>query len=178
MLERQGVVSGECLKVCGHEVMSQDACGTPLCDKAVMEVRSGMAQGEQGFGLAIFLKKDIIDCRKSILQVTERSDVTADPLSNADDGPCILDDSPQLGRDDVVDDGVNEPHSPTEPIEDRRLAHPSGRGDLIEGRREPLLPEHPNRRMQDPIDVSTGIRTESGRTSGIGHDATSLAADD
>ncbi|GAA3958122.1 hypothetical protein GCM10022231_16880 [Gordonia caeni] len=158
MLECQGIVSGECLEVSGRKVMNQYACGMPLSDKAVMESRPGMTQLEQRLGVAILLEQDIIHCWKSILQVPERTDVGADPLSDLDDGPRILDDSPQLCRDDVVDDCIDQPDPPAEPIEDGRLAHIGGRGDLLERCREPLLPENLYRRTPDPIDVSAGIR--------------------
>lgn len=150
----------------------------PLRDKAVVEGRSGIAQGEQRLGVAVLLQQDIVDCWKSILQIPERTDVDADPLSDLDDGPRIIDDSPQLRRDDVVDDGIDQPDSPAETIEDGRLAHVRCRGDLFERRGESPLPEHLHRRMPDPIDVSAGIRTENGRTSEVGHDASSFRIDD
>ena len=171
MFERQGIVSSECLEVCGHEVVGQDGFSVPLCDKAVVEGLSGMAQSEQRLGVAILLQQDIIDRWKTILQVPERIDVRADPLSDIDNGPRILDDSPQLRRDDLVDDRIDQPDPPAEPIEDGPPAHPGGRGNLVERRREAPLPEHLNRRVEDPSDVSAGNRAESGRTTGIGHDA-------
>lgn len=177
MLESQGIVSGECLKVCRREVGSQDTCSQAFGDQAVMERRSGMAQGEQRLGFEILLQQDIIDRWKSILQVTECLDVRTDPLSDIDNGSRILDDIAQLLRDDLVDDGIDQPEPPAEPIEDRRLAHLGGRGDILERRREPLLPKHLNRSRADSIDVSAGIRAESRRTTGVGHDEASFRMD-
>ena len=141
----------------------------PLSDQAVMECRSGVAQGEQRLGVAILLQENIIDRRQSILQVPKSIDVRADPLSDLDDSLRVLDDGPQFPRDDLVDDGIDQPNPPAEPIENGRLAHLGGRGDLLERRREALLPENLNRRMTDPLDVSPGIRAESRRTAGVGH---------
>lgn len=146
----------------------------PLSDKAVVERRPGVTQSEQRLRIAVLLQQDIIDCWKSILQVPECTDVGADPFPDLDNGLRILYDGPQLGRDDVVDDRIDQPDSPAEPVEDGRPAHPGGRGNLVERRREPLLPEHLNGRALDPIDVSAGIRAESGRTTGVGHDAPSF----
>lgn len=50
MLERQGVVSGECLEISGREIVNQDAGGMRLRDKAVMGSRPGMTQSEQRLG--------------------------------------------------------------------------------------------------------------------------------
>lgn len=178
MLECQSVVSGKCLEVIGRKPVNEDPCGMPIYDKAVVESPPGVTQGEQRLGVAVLLQQDIIDCRKAILQIPERANVGADPLADVGNGPCFLDDAPQLRRDDVVDDGIDQPDSSSKPIEDRRLAHIGDRGDLLERRSEPLLPEHLNRRMPDPIDITAGIGTESGGTSGVGHDATSFRADE
>ncbi len=150
----------------------------PLSDEAVVKNRPSMTQSEQRLGVAVLLQQDIIHCWKSILQVPERSDVGADPLSDLDNGPRILDDSPQLHRNDVVDDGIDQPDPPAEPIEDGRFAHFGGCGDLLERCRKPLLPENLRRRMPDPVDVSAGIRPQSWRASRVGHDAGSFRIDD
>ena len=84
----------------------------------------------------------------------------------------------QLLADNIVDHGIDQPHPSAESIEDGRLAHLGGRGDLLERRREPLLSEHLDSRMQDPVDVPAGIRAESGCITGVGHDAASFGVRD
>ncbi len=86
MLENQGIVSGECLEVCGRDVVHQDACEMPLRDQAVVECSPDIAQGEQRFGVAVLLQQDIVHGWQSILQVPERTDVPLDPLPDLDDG--------------------------------------------------------------------------------------------
>ena len=158
MLEGQSIVSSKCLEVFRCEIGSQYAGSVPLRDEAVVEGRSGMAQGEQRLGVAILLQENIVDGWKSILQIPKGIDVRADPLSDLENGPRILDDSPQLHSDDLVDDGIDQPNSPAEPIEDSRLAHVGGSGDFLERRREPPITEDSNRRTPDPVDVSASIR--------------------
>src|SRR5690606_24865861 len=145
----------------------QYAGSVPLRDKTVVEGRSSMAQGQQRLGVAILLQEDIVDRRNAILQVTQRIDIRADALSDLADGQHLLDDRLQLHRNDLVDHGIDEPDSPAESIEDRRLAHICDCGDLLEGRREPPLPEHLDRRTSYPVDIPASIRAKRLHTTWI-----------